>query len=214
MVFAGIILLVYTGNGPVVDGIMIVLESIFFTTHMSYMFRGIEDRGGNNLSLEAVILGILCILYYVDPMMKEIIVLTVIAVTGIYYGIIFTSGKMNGDNAAREDDTVDYLYFSHVNEELVNMKVVFPVDISNSRGSMKEGRIKKAGEMLCGKYTGETVFLLERENRYYICPVKKVYALEFPKGDGNMLAGNEEAGIKLLRYEKGRRKGVFSVMVN
>lgn len=219
MVFIGIILLVYTGNGPVVDGLMIVLESIFFTAHMRYIFRGIgnrediflmiEDRNRETLLWIAGILVILCILYYISPTIKEITILAGIIVIIIYYGICFTCRRMNGDNAVKAGDEIDYLYFSRINEKLINMKVIFPMDISHNRNSMKEGRIKEAGKMLCGKYMGEPVFLLERENGYYICPIKRVHSLELPEGDDNILAGNEEVEVALLRYEKGRYKSSF-----
>jgi hypothetical protein len=210
-VFIGIVLLIYVGNGIIADGCMIVFQGVFFTIQTHYIFWGIKDKNESRLKWMSIVLMIMAVLYLIDPMAKEIIVLIVAAALIIYYGICYLVGKMNGDNLVRKDDIVDYLYFSYINEKMAAMNVSFPLDMA--RSFMKEGKIKKAGKMLSGKYTGEIVFLISRGDFYYICPVKEVYPLEsLEENADGIMAGTEEMAIKIWNFEKGQYTGYFSVI--
>jgi hypothetical protein len=213
LVFIGTILLLYVGNGPVMDGAMIIFQSIFLSIQAGYIIWGTGDRKGGKLTCIIIILLIITILYFINPEAKETAVLVTTMSTIIYYLICYTTGKMIGDNMAGKGDIVNYLYFSYINEKMAGMKVIFPLDIGGGRNGMKEGTVKKAGKMLSGKYVDQIVFLLMREDRYYICPVNKVYPLEISENNGdNIIARTKDMEIKAWKFEKGRCKGYFSVI--
>jgi hypothetical protein len=116
MVFTGISLMAqeWLGDSTVKDGLLIVFQSIFLAINLSYTLFGIRDKMESRLKWMTLTLGILAIIYYINPLVKEITVSLVTVMITIYYLILFLGRKMNGDNAVGDDDTVNYSYFQVV----------------------------------------------------------------------------------------------------
>jgi hypothetical protein len=195
-----------------IDEIMIAFQSIFLSINMSYIVWGIKDKMESRLKWITLILFSLIILYHVDYLLKEIVVLITAAFMIIYYWLCYH--KTNGDNIINSSDIVNYNYFHYVNKKILNLKVLFPLDIGNNKKNRKVGNIRKVGKSLSGKYQGEIVCLIESEGRFYICPVKNIYPIEILKEqDHNILAHTENESIKLLNWDSDQCKGYFSVVV-
>jgi Ca2+/Na+ antiporter len=196
----------------IIDVIMIIFQTIFISMNFSYIFQGIRDRMENRLKWMMLIFFILMFLDNRTRLLKEISVLTITAVMIIYYWICYWNGKMNGDNKNTQD-AVDYDYFNYVNKAMLGIKVLFPLDIGNNKKNRKEGVIRKIGKAASGKYSGDIVCLIESENQFYLCPVKKIYPVEALKEqDDSILAHTENTVIKLLNWESDWCKGYFSVV--
>jgi hypothetical protein len=157
--------------------------------------------------------GVLVISRYTNYLLRELIVHTASLIMIIYYVTRMKEGGMNGDNITGADDKVNYSCFKYINEKILGAKVFFPLDMSNSKDSMKEGTLKNIGIETRGKYAGKAVGMIESNSRFYLCPADRIYTKHPVKElDNEVIAQTEDKLIKFCNWESGKYKGYFHIV--